>query len=701
MDSLLTPPNTNDSKAVSLLSQSISNISGIGKKSLEALARHKIHSIYDFLYSFPYRYDILQISTTYGEKGLLSGKLETYGIVRTRNGKRMLKAMFSYPKGYIIGVWLNPRGEYPASTLTVGEMYYLYGTITRQDGSLAIFHPEFLKESDIGKIRSVYVTPMVIPLTTYRKFVATAIDKYLNNFDETLPEYILDKYNYPAIIDAINTIHLPQTIENVNTIMNREHPAYKRFIYEEFLYVRLAVEMKRKYYNSGNAISFNIDKEFMNNIKDAMPFKLTNSQRKVIVEVFNDMINVKQMNRLIQGDVGSGKTVLAFIAAAVAVSNGYQALLIAPTEVLAEQHFANITSKFKYSEIKPCLLTGSVTKKNKQEIKSLIATNSVNFVIGTHAIIEDDVEFHKLGLVVVDEQHRFGVRQRKTLIDKGYTPDILLMTATPIPRTLAMTLYGDLDVSIIDELPPGRIPMVTKSYSSKQLDNALQFVGGLLDDGGRAYFVYPLIDESDTLDLKNATKSYEYITNYYKNKRVGLLHGKMKPDEKRSVLQAFKSGDIEVLVSTTVIEVGVDVPEATVIVIENAERFGLSQLHQLRGRVGRNDIQSYCVLVTGENISDTGKKRIKAMVDYRDGFKLAEIDLELRGQGDFFGTKQSGVPDFKFANIISDVNILKQATKDAMQIIQDDPELQSIDNKNIKRTFELLYSGGRSYLGIG
>ncbi len=695
MDNKQTP----HKNAVSLLSSSVGNIKGIGKKYVEAFARHKVFTIYDFIYSFPFRYEILSMSA-FGDKGLLSGVYEVHDTVRARNGKRMLKAVFKTERGYVAGIWLNTKGDFPANTLTKGTCYHMYGTVTHHNGMNAIFHPEFISATEIGTVRPVYFSPG-ISQTLYRKFINSALDICLSKVDETLPERILDKYNYPTIIDAINTLHNPTTNENAHAINTRAHPAYKRFIYEEFLYIRLAVEMRRKLYTTTNAISFKIDKEFLNTIKDVMPFKLTSSQRRVIVEIMNDMISNKQMNRLVQGDVGSGKTVLAFIAAAAAIANGYQALLIAPTEVLAEQHFQNVISKFKYDKLQPCILTGSVTKKNKLELKSLIATGSINLVIGTHAIIEDDVEFQNLGLVIVDEQHRFGVRQRKTLMDKGYTPDTLLMTATPIPRTLAMTLYGDLDVSVIDEMPPGRIPMITKAYTAKQLNKALEFVGELLNKGGRAYFVYPLVAESDSLDLKAATQSYEYISDYYKNKRVGLLHGKMKSDEKRQVLQAFKTGEVEILVSTTVIEVGVDVPEATVIVIENAERFGLSQLHQLRGRVGRNDVQSYCVLVTGDEISETGKKRIKAMVDHRDGFKLAEIDLELRGQGDFFGTKQSGVPDFKFANIVSDTTILKYATNDAQDIISTDPELQLADNKNIKQTFEKLYSGERSFLGIG
>ena len=432
-----------------------------------------------------------------------------------------------------------------------------------------------------------------------------------------------------------------------------------------------------------------------------MPFKLTKGQKKVLLDIFNDMVKNKQMNRLIQGDVGSGKTIIAFISAAVAVYNGYQAVILAPTEVLAEQHYDNAEKFFSRLNINICLLTSSVTRKNKEIIKEKLLKGEIDIIIGTHALIEYDVEFKKLGFIIADEQHRFGVHQRKILIDKGYNPDILLMTATPIPRTLAMTLYGDLDVSVIDELPPGRIPCITKAYRASQINKAFDFVEEILNDKKKAYFIYPLIDESDKLELKAATKSYEEVKKYFSGKKVGLLHGKMKPDEKRQLLHDFKYSDIDILVSTTVVEVGVDVPEATVILIENAERFGLSQLHQLRGRVGRNDMQSYCLLIASDKISEYGEKRIKAMLEYKDGFKLAEADLELRGQGDFFGTKQSGMPDLQFADIIKDIHLIQQVKTDVADILDEDTDLSMKKNNILYNRLKEMYKDSTSYFGIG
>ena len=368
---------------------------------------------------------------------------------------------------------------------------------------------------------------------------------------------------------------------------------------------------------------------------------------------------------------------------------------------LAEQHYNNAEKFFSKLKINVCLLTGSVTKKNKEIIKEKLVNGEIDIIIGTHALIEEDVEFKKLGFIIADEQHRFGVHQRKILIDKGYNPDILLMTATPIPRTLAMTLYGDLDVSVIDELPPGRIPCITKAYRASQITKAFDFVEEMLNDKKKAYFIYPLIDESDKLELKAATQSYEEVKKYFSDKKVGLLHGKMKPDEKRQLLHDFKYSDMDILVSTTVVEVGVDVPEATVILIENAERFGLSQLHQLRGRVGRNDIQSYCLLVASDKISEYGEKRIKAMLEYKDGFKLAEADLELRGQGDFFGTKQSGMPDLHFADIIKDIKIIQQVKNDVADILEENADLSMKKNNILYNRLKEMYKDSTSYFGIG
>lgn len=686
--------------AFSLINESINKLHGIGEKSQAGFNRLKIYTIKDIIFSFPYRYEVL-IPDVHNEKSVLAGTFINSGIVRTHRGKSIYKAVFKAHNGYFSCLWVNFNANYPSSLLHTDSMYYMYGTVTRFENMPSIFHPEIINKEDIGKIRSIYTVPAGVTVAAYRKFLKEALDKGLKDISDTLPEYILDKYNFPNIKDAIKTLHYPETKENVESIVNRKHPAYVRFIYEELFYLQLVMQLKRKTYTKGIGIKFNIDKEYLEEINQIMPFKLTKGQKKVLLDIFNDMVKNKQMNRLIQGDVGSGKTIIAFISAAVAVHNGYQAVILAPTEVLAEQHYNNAEKFFSKLNINVCLLTGSVTKKNKEIIKDRLLQGEIDIIIGTHALIEEDVEFKKLGFIIADEQHRFGVHQRKILIDKGYNPDILLMTATPIPRTLAMTLYGDLDVSVIDELPPGRIPCITKAYKASQLTNAFDFVEKILNDKKKAYFIYPLIDESDKLELKAATQSYEEVKKYFSGKKVGLLHGKMKPDEKRQLLNDFKYSDMDILVSTTVVEVGVDVPEATVILIENAERFGLSQLHQLRGRVGRNDIQSYCLLVASDKISEYGEKRIKAMLEYKDGFKLAEADLELRGQGDFFGTKQSGMPDLHFADIIKDIKIIQHVKNDVAEILEEDADLSMKKNNILYNRLKEMYKDSTSYFGIG
>lgn len=694
------PDNKNNQAAFSFINESIIKLNGIGEKSQAGFNRLKIYTVKDIIFSFPYRYEVL-IPDIHNEKSVLAGTFLNSGIVRTHRGKSIYKAVFKAHNGYFACLWVNFNASYPSSLLHTNSMYYMYGTVTKFENMPSIFHPEIINKEDIGKIRSIYTVPAGVTVTAYRKFLKEALDKGLKYISETLPEYILDKYNYPDIKDAVKTLHYPETKENVESIINRKHPAYVRFIYEELFYLQLVMQLKRKTYTKGLGIKFNIDKEYLEEINQIMPFKLTKGQKKVLLDIFNDMVKNKQMNRLIQGDVGSGKTIIAFISAAVAVHNGYQAVILAPTEVLAEQHYNNAEKFFSKLKINVCLLTGSVTKKNKEIIKEKLVNGEIDIIIGTHALIEEDVEFKKLGFIIADEQHRFGVHQRKILIDKGYNPDILLMTATPIPRTLAMTLYGDLDVSVIDELPPGRIPCITKAYRASQITKAFDFVEEMLNDKKKAYFIYPLIDESDKLELKAATQSYEEVKKYFSGKKVGLLHGKMKPDEKRQLLHDFKYSDMDILVSTTVVEVGVDVPEATVILIENAERFGLSQLHQLRGRVGRNDIQSYCLLVASDKISEYGEKRIKAMLEYKDGFKLAEADLELRGQGDFFGTKQSGMPDLHFADIIKDIKIIQQVKNDVADILEEDADLSMKKNNILYNRLKEMYKDSTSYFGIG
>jgi ATP-dependent DNA helicase RecG len=682
-----------------LLNTPAAKLKGIGGKKEETLKKMGILTVEDVLLHFPFRYEAIGYEG--GEKGVLAGKLETHGPAFTRGRKRMYKAVFRSEHGFFSAIWFNYSGSYPASALVTGDTYRLYGNLGRFDGSPSIVHPEFIGEADIGKIRPVYSLPMNVGQRIFASAVAQAAGGYLDYMPDTLPLRFADKYSYPDIKSSVKTLHFPDDINLIPKLTSREHPSYERFVYEELFYLQLGLLMKKKLYEEVSGMAYDIKPEFLDEIAAMMPFKLTSAQKKVLADIFNDMKVPRQMNRLVQGDVGSGKTIVCFVAALIAVKNGCQAAVIAPTEVLAEQHFRSLQNFLSGTRYTCAILTGSVSDKDKKASKELIRDGVVDFVVGTHAIIQEDTQFKSLGFVVIDEQHRFGVLQRKTLVDKGYTPDILLMSATPIPRTLSLTFYGDLDISVIDAMPPGRKPVITKSFPESSRRRIFESVKRETEAGHRAYFVYPLIEASDKSDMKAATDGYKEISAYFREENTGLLHGRMKAEEKRSLMDAFKAGRISVLVSTTVIEVGVDVPEATVMVIENAERFGLSQLHQLRGRVGRGDAQSYCILVHSGDISEDGQTRIQAMVKHSDGFKLSEIDLEIRGPGDFFGTRQSGLPQFRFSNIVKDVKILQRARKDAEEILADDPVLAKPVNKIVLQTLKTRWKEGIDFLNIG
>jgi ATP-dependent DNA helicase RecG len=496
--------------------------------------------------------------------------------------------------------------------------------------------------------------------------------------DDALPQFLKDRLKMPDRWTAVRDIHFPPPESDLRLLNAFRSPAQFRLIFEEFFWLECGVALKRSKARSLPGIAFALNDRVREQIKAMLPFKPTGAQKRVLKQIADDMAEPHPMNRLLQGDVGSGKTIVAAEAAVIAIENGYQVAVLAPTEILATQHsftFKRILEKLGYVTM---LLTGSFSAREKSQMKKLLAEGLVHVAIGTHALIQEDVEFKNLGLAIIDEQHRFGVLQRLGLAKKGATPDILVMTATPIPRTLAMTLYGDLDVSIIDEMPPGRKPIVTKHSTSDRIEQVLSFVKKQIEEGRQAYVVYPVIEESETQAMKAAQKEYEHLSKeVFPDLAVGLMHGRLGAEEKESVMQRFKDGRIQILVSTTVIEVGVDVPNASVMVVEQAERFGLSQLHQLRGRVGRGAEQSYCILVT-EKMNDTARERIRTLVESTDGFYISEMDLKLRGPGEFFGTKQSGLPSLRVANILRDAEILEIARREAVDFIARPPSEEDL-----------------------
>ena len=574
--------------------------------------------------------------------------------------------------------WFNQ--PYLKDQFVVGHKYKFFGKVSRKTGKVTFNSPVFDKEENTkntGRIIPIYPLTYKLSQNQLRKIMEAGIKEVYGNLPETLPDYLLKEYNLEDINNATKHIHFPDEFKDFNI-------ARKRLVFEELLSVQLALlELKNSYNNDIKGIEFSKDAK-MSDVINTLPFKLTKAQLRVLEEIDNDMESTKNMNRLLQGDVGSGKTVVAMCAAYKAVKSGYQAAIMAPTAILATQHLENFNNILGKLGIRCELLISGITKKKKEDILERLKNGEIDILIGTHALIEDNVIFKNLGLVVTDEQHRFGVKQRTKIAEKGENPDVLVMTATPIPRTLALILYGDLDISIIDELPPNRKKIETFAVNKNMTNRVNAFIKKQIEEGRQAYIVCPLVEENEEMDLKSVEKIYEtYSKEVFPEYRVEYIHGKMKPKEKDSIMERFKNHEIDILISTTVIEVGVDVPNSNIMVIENAERFGLAQLHQLRGRVGRGDYQSYCILKF-EGKSDTVRKRMKVMCDTNDGFVISEKDLELRGSGDFFGTMQHGLPEFKIANLFQDVDILKMVQSVATKILLDDPKLEKEKNKLLK-----------------
>ena len=574
--------------------------------------------------------------------------------------------------------WFNQ--PYLKDKFVVGNKYKFFGKVNRKGGKVTFNSPVFdteEKSQNTGRIIPIYPLTFNLSQNQLRKIMESGIKEVYGNLKETLPDYLLKEYNLEDINNATKHIHFPDEFKDFNIARNR-------LVFEELLSVQLALlELKNSYNNDIKGIEFSKDAK-MSDVINTLPFKLTKAQLRVLEEIDRDMESSKNMNRLLQGDVGSGKTVVAMCTAYKAVKSGYQAAIMAPTAILATQHLENFKGILENLGIRCELLISGITKKKKEDILERLKNGEIDILIGTHALIEDNVIFKNLGLVVTDEQHRFGVKQRTKIAEKGENPDVLVMTATPIPRTLALILYGDLDISIIDELPPNRKKIETFAVNKNMTNRVNAFIKKQIDEGRQAYIVCPLVEENEEMDLKSVEKIYDtYSKEVFPGYRVEYIHGKMKPKEKDDIMERFKKHEIDILISTTVIEVGVDVPNSNIMVIENAERFGLAQLHQLRGRVGRGDYQSYCILKF-EGKSETVRKRMKVMCETNDGFVISEKDLELRGSGDFFGTMQHGLPEFKIANLFQDVDMLKMVQSVAMKILLDDSKLEKPENILLK-----------------
>lgn len=644
------------------LHQPLSVLPGIGPKSAEKYKKLGIETVEDLLLYFPFRYEDFKSKNVLdledGEKAVVSGIVATPANVQYYGYKRN-RLRFTIKQGELVLAVSFFNQPYLADKIELGQTVAVFGKWDKAKGALTGMKLLAQVEDDL---QPVYRLSQGVSQSALVKVIKTAFEAGLDNLlEENLPQILMDKYHLLSRRQAVRAMHFPKDLEEYKQ-------ALRRVKFEELLFFQLQLQvLKEENRSVGQGIVLDWDKKKLKDLQAKFPFRLTEAQERSLNEILADMRSPYHMNRLLQGDVGSGKTVVAGLAMYAAVTAGKQAALMVPTEILAEQHLQSLTSLFPSLRI--LLLTGSLKAVERRERLELIQTGQVDLIVGTHALIQEGVRFHDLGLVIIDEQHRFGVAQRRILREKGQNPDVLMMTATPIPRTLAITAFGDMDVSIIDQMPAGRKEIITRWVKHQQLNLVLDWLVKEIQKGSQAYVISPLIEESEALDLKNAIALEGELIAYFGDRaRIALLHGKMKGEEKEAIMQAFKQGEIDLLVSTTVIEVGVNVPNATVMIIMDADRFGLSQLHQLRGRVGRGDKQSYAVLVANPK-TESGKRRMKIMTETTNGFVLAEEDLKLRGSGEIFGTRQSGIPEFQVANLIEDYPILEEARKVAIQVV--------------------------------
>lgn len=674
----------------SVLNENIQFVKGIGPKKAEKMARLGIFTVKDALYYFPRQFEdrsrqkkIFQLEE--GEKTGVRVKIDRINSVSRRKFS-ITEFYVSDDTGKAKLVFFNKA--YLRNTFRVGDIVKVFGSVKKNLGPITELHNCEIEYDKLDKNTGIIVPVYSLTAGVGNKEVMGMIRNIFESsdisIDEYLPKWLVDKYNLCGVDFAIKNMHFPEKKENVKIAMYR-------LIFEELLFLQLGLFTVKGNNKVGKGIRFQRHKD-LDKIEEKLPFKLTRAQQKAYDEIIEDMTSDRIMNRLVQGDVGSGKTVVAQLALANCVLNGYQGAYMAPTEILAKQHMESFKDFFEGTGIRVEVLTGSSTKKEAREILEDLASGQVDILIGTHALIEDRVEFASLGLVITDEQHRFGVNQRGRLTSKSENPDVLVMTATPIPRTLALILYGDLDISIIDELPPGRKPIETLAIEKRKRESYyMSKVRSEIEKGRQVYVVCPLVEESETLDLRSASEVYDELRyDFFKDLRVGLLHGKMKASEKDQVMEAFKNHELDILVSTTVIEVGVNVPNASLMIIENAERFGLAQLHQLRGRVGRGSEKSYCTLIYGSK-TEICRHRMAIMEETNDGFKISEKDLELRGPGDFFGTRQHGLPELRVANLFKHMKILRLVQKEAREIYAQDPALRVKDNEGIRLKIEEMF----------
>ncbi len=704
------------------LNQSIDSIHGVGPRMLPKLEKLGVKTIEDALYHLPLRYeDRRQLKPIArlrpGQQEVFVGRVLAAGEATTsRSRRRIYEVIVGDDSGQISLKWFRYRKPWLQKLLPIGKQAVLIGEVKHFGATREIHHPdvellpdgcdplEILQKDPLnfGRILPVYPLTEGLSQKQARKIWFPLVAANADHVSSRIPEEILRRQQLLPLSTALHQAHWPHSQSDLKLLEQGRDPSRSSLVFDEFFFLELGLALKRAGVQLEEGISFKLEHRYTLPLSKLLPFKLTDAQRRVLGEIKLDMCSPHPMHRLLQGDVGSGKTMVALMSALIAIENQTQVAVIAPTEILAEQHFRTFDQWLQPLGLKAVLLQGSMSAKAKRETLEQISAGEIDLVVGTHAVLQEGVDFHTLGLGIIDEQHRFGVKQRSLLKHKGQNPDMLVMTATPIPRTLSMTLYGDLSVSVIDQLPPGRKPITTLNFGGRQREKAYQLIKAEIEQGRQAYIVYPLVEESEKSDLKAAIDAAEQLKNdIFPQFSLGVLHGRMKSAEKDAVMNDFRAGKLQLLVSTTVIEVGVDVPNATVMMVEHADRFGLSQLHQLRGRVGRGAEKSYCLLIPSEHYSDDAARRLQVMVETEDGFRIAEADLEIRGPGDFLGTRQAGLPDFRVANLLKDIRLLEIARQEAFAYIEKSNHLTSEESQPVRQELIRRWGGRLELATIG
>lgn len=689
------------------LATNVQYLKGVGPKLGALLTKRGIETVGDLVQYFPRAYEDRRAARNIASLrlgdvvSLKANVLKVSSISLGKSYRKMYDISLKDSSGVIHCKFFRVPYKGYFERFAMGTEVRVTGKVIEYRGRIEFHHPDLREANDEEEIQDVLV-PIYTEIENFSsakmvRLIRMAMEQLPPSAwpKEKFPTTIMQKYNLMSRKEAIRQLHYP-IVEQSQLFNDMKSEAHRRIIFEEFFWLELYLAARKTGLEKEPGIGLKNKNTLVKKLLESLPFQMTSAQKRALADIEKDLQVPHPMHRLVQGDVGSGKTLVALSAAAFVAENSYQTCLMAPTEILAEQHYKNCQKILEPIGIRTALLSGKTKTAERRELLEKLAAGEIDLLVGTHALIEDEVKFNKLALVIIDEQHRFGVEQRALLKAKGKSPHFLVMTATPIPRTLAMTVYGDLEVSVIDEMPPGRSPIQTRVIYENKRPEALKFMHEQIKKGRQAYFVYPLVEESEKMDLKNAVDEFEKLKAQFPDLKIGLMHGKMKPSEKEEIMDAFRKGELQVLVSTTVIEVGVDVPNANLMIVEHSERFGLSQLHQLRGRVGRGTVKSFCVLIMGRAVSEEARARTAMMEQTTDGFKIAEFDLEMRGPGEFLGTRQSGLPGFQMANLVRDVLILQDARQVAFEILKDDPHLKRPENASLRE--ELLRAHGPAAL---